>query len=391
VRKSNDLLLQSKGPSQAPLSRTKESALNAPGPPTYCVFDGLQWENTRGLGRFTSQLKKHLERMHWRGLTYPRPRWKSSVGRVLLNQLVEPMWLELLSPDIAVYPHNVLPSRFVSHRSLRVLVLHDVLFLDNSNRNAGNRYRSAKLKRSLVNADLIITVSATSGAEIRRLLPSEKKIMVIPNALAASFESFSSAERRNSDSPARILHFGGHATSKNTKMVFEAVSMLKRDGRDVHLMLAAMSAEAELVERWRREAGLPAEALTVLPLLSDEDLKQVYREAAVHCMPSTGEGFGIPVIEAARCGTTNVLSPLPVFKELIGDDAIFANSLGAESIARAMMECLAADVSPIRERARARTDRFLFESVHNLDAIPVFRAIEEMALSRQRNLSGKSH
>jgi glycosyltransferase involved in cell wall biosynthesis len=391
VRKSNDLLLQSEEPSQPRLSGPKESALNAAGLPTYCVFDGLQWENTRGLGRFTTQLKKHLERMHWRGLTYPRPRWKSSVGRVLLNQLVEPVWLELLSPEIAVYPHNVLPSRFVSHRSLRVLVLHDVLFLDNSNRNAGNRYRSAKLKRSLVNADLIITVSAASGAEIRHLLSSDKKIMVIPNALAASFESFVPGGRRNGDSSARILHFGGHAPSKNTKMVFEAVSLLKRDGRDVHLMLAAMSAEAELVERWRGEANLPPEALTVLPLLSDEELKQVYAEAAIHCMPSTGEGFGIPVIEAARCGTTNVLSPLPVFKELIGDDAIFANALGAESIARALAECLAADVSPIRERARARTDRFLFDSVHSLDAIPVFQTIEEMALSRQRDLSGKSH
>jgi hypothetical protein len=80
-----------------------------------------------------------------------------------------------------------------------------------------------------------------------------------------------------------------------------------------------------------------------------------------------------------------------VFKELIGDDAIFANALGAESIARALAECLAADVSPIRERARARTDRFLFDSVHSLDAIPVFQTIEEMALSRQRDLAGKSH
>jgi glycosyltransferase involved in cell wall biosynthesis len=391
VRKSNDLLLQSEEPSQAWLNGTKESALNAAGLLTYCVFDGLQWENTRGLGRFTTQLKKHLERMHWQRLVYSRPRWKSSVGRVLLNQAIEPVWLELLRPDIAVYPHNVLPSRFVSHRSLRVLVLHDVLFLDNSNRNAGNRYRSAKLERSLINADLIITVSAASGAEIRRLLSSEKKIMVIPNALAASFESFRPAERRNSDSPARILHFGGHAPSKNTKAVFEAVSLLKRDGRDVHLMLAAMSAEAELVERWRREAGLSQEALTVLPLLSDEELKQVYAEAAIHCMPSTGEGFGIPVIEAARCGTANVLSPLPVFKELIGNDAIYIDSLGAESVARALAECLAADVGPIKERARDRTERFLFESVHSSDAIPVFRAIEEMALSRQRDLSGKSH
>lgn len=213
--------------------------------------------------------------------------------------------------------------------------------------------------------------------------------MVLPNALAASFETVDAPKRQEPNGCAFILHFGGHAPSKNTEAVFEAVSALKRDGYDVHLMLAAMSGSADLVEQWRRRARLPSEALTILPQLSDEDLKRVYAEATLHCMPSTGEGFGIPVIEAARCGTVNVLSPLAVFKELVGDDAIFADSFGAESVARALKNCLATEVRHLVERARARTDRYLFDSVHTLDALPVFATIETMALSRRENLANK--
>ncbi len=311
------------------------------------------------------------------------------MGRVLLNQVIEPVWLERLQPEIAIYPHNVLPALFASHRTLRILVLHDVLFLDSSNRNAGNRYRSAQLKRSLANADLILSVSEASRAEILRLLPGDRQVMVLPNALATSFEGAAVAGERRRDGPARILHFGGHASSKNTRAVFGAVALLKRKGHDVHLVLAAMAGAAEIVERWRQEAGLANEALTVLPRLGDEDLKRVYAEATVHCMPSTGEGFGIPVIEAARCGIVNVLSPLPVFREILGSDAIFADSFGVEGVARALEEGLADGIGPIVEQARLRTDRFLFESVHRLDAVPIFRTVETMAQSRTGNLANK--
>lgn len=385
-------------PSSDFTSRWQQSATDHdPAAPSYCVFDGLQWESTRGLGRFAAQLTRHLERMDWRGLRYPRPQWRSAPGRVLLSQVVEPLWLQRLRPEVALYPHNALPAWFASHRSLRVLVLHDVLFLDGANRNAGNRYRAAQLRRSLANADLILTVSEASRGEILRLLPQKKQgterqsmgkqVMVLPNALAAGFEQADASPRpRTRGGSARILHFGGHAPSKNTKTLLEAVSALRREGCDVHLALAAMAGSAELVERWRREVGLAADALTILPRLSDEELRRVYADSALHCMPSTGEGFGIPVVEAARCGTLNVLTPLPVFRELVGDAAIFADSCGTDSVARALKEGLTVDATPMAERARARTDRFLFESVHSRDALPIFRTIEAMARSRRNKL-----
>lgn len=350
--------------------------------PSYSVFDGLHWDSTRGLGRFSSQLKRHLSRMQWNQLAIPNPPWKAAPGRVLIHEVVEPFWREKLAPDLAFYPHNVMPLLFLTHRSLRVLVVHDVLFLAAGERSWGNRYRRAKLKRSLAAADIVVTVSEYSRAQILQLLVREIPVLVIPNALASGFEAVGPAAPQRRPGVPRILHFGGHAPTKNTQTLLEAVAMLNRDGRPVHLLLAAMSAQSNRVEEWRRHAQLDSAALTVLPSMTDEELRQTYADADLHCMPSTGEGFGIPVIEAARLGAPNVLSPLPVFREMVGEDAVYARSFESNDIALAIQQALASDLRAMVFRAQARSSRYLFESVHNLDAVLVLTEARKMAACR---------
>jgi glycosyltransferase involved in cell wall biosynthesis len=354
--------------------------------PTYCIFDGLNWNSARGLGRFAVQLRRHLQRMPWRALTYSMPRWGSPFGRILLSEFVEPFWKEALAPQVAFYPHNVLPFFSLTHRSVFVLVLHDLLFLDDANKSSGNKYRSLKLKHSLSHADFILTVSESSRAEILKVLNRECPVLVLPNALAAGFDVLPEIETRtrNRPSSAKIIHFGGHAPSKNTKSVLKAIAILNRKGHAVHLVLASMSTNRALVEQWRQEVGLASDALNVLPSLSDAELKVAYADSDAHCMPSTGEGFGIPVIEAARAGVPNVLSSLPVFCEIMGEDAIYAESLQAETIASSILHCLQSDTQAMTRRARKRTDRYLFESVHRSDAVPALMAIEEMVASHRR-------
>ena len=81
--------------------------------------------------------------------------------------------------------------------------------------------------------------------------------------------------------------------------------------------------------------------------------------------------------------TPNVLSPIEVFRELIGEDAIFAASLDAQEIADALLRCLSSDIKAMTERARQRAGRFTFDSVHTMHAVPVFQAVEAMVDSRQ--------
>lgn len=350
--------------------------------PTYCIFDGLQWDSSRGLGRFARQLRKHVELMGWHALPFRVPRWKSAIGKVLINEFIEPYLREALVPTVAFYPHNVLPSLFLSHRSVRVLVLHDLLFLDGKQPSLGNRYRSSKLRNSLSRADLIITVSESSRAEILKQLDRECPVLVISNALAEQFEAIAVVNKPKMPEPFRILHFGGTAPTKNTRNVLHAVALLIDRGNNVHLELAAMFSKREIVEKWRSEVNLPTEALTILPCLSDDRLLEVYARVNAHCMPSTGEGFGIPVIEAARTGTPNVLSSLPVFREIIGADAEFADSSEAEAIAKAIQMCIYSDTHRMTMKARQRSEKFLFRAVHETQAVPALQAVAALAAAR---------
>ena len=76
---------------------------------------------------------------------------------------------------------------------------------------------------------------------------------------------------------------------------------------------------------WRTEAmqarlaALEARAdhrLTWLSRASDELLAALYARAALVIMPSRGEGFGLPIVEALRQGRKVLARDLPVFREL---------------------------------------------------------------------------
>ena len=56
----------------------------------------------------------------------------------------------------------------------------------------------------------------------------------------------------------------------------------------------------------------------MLPFITRPVLAAVYRRAALVLLPSSREGFGLPVIEAMACGTPIVCSDLPVLREVGG-------------------------------------------------------------------------
>ncbi|MCI5059341.1 MAG: glycosyltransferase family 4 protein, partial [Flavobacteriales bacterium] len=56
---------------------------------------------------------------------------------------------------------------------------------------------------------------------------------------------------------------------------------------------------------------------------SDELLSELYKISTVFLMASRGEGFGLPIIEAAQNGLPIISRDLPVFKEVAGHHAYY--------------------------------------------------------------------
>jgi glycosyltransferase involved in cell wall biosynthesis len=68
----------------------------------------------------------------------------------------------------------------------------------------------------------------------------------------------------------------------------------------------------------------------------DAELDFAYRHAAALIQASHAEGFGLPLLEAARCGTPIVCSDIPVFREIVGDNATFFEPRATEALARVL-------------------------------------------------------
>lgn len=75
-----------------------------------------------------------------------------------------------------------------------------------------------------------------------------------------------------------------------------------------------------------------------LEAISDEYLEKVYSVCTCLIAASEGEGFGLPLIEAAQHGIPIIARNLPVFNEVAGEYAFYFDGHTADSLASALLE-----------------------------------------------------
>lgn len=86
--------------------------------------------------------------------------------------------------------------------------------------------------------------------------------------------------------------------------------------------------------------------------LSDAQLAALYGGCLAVCVPSIAEGFGLTTLEALRAGAPLVVSDIPVFREVVGDAALFVRPGAVDEWASAL-EGIASD-NQVRRGLAAR-------------------------------------
>jgi glycosyltransferase involved in cell wall biosynthesis len=179
----------------------------------------------------------------------------------------------------------------------------------------------------------VTCVSAATRDQVLKwkLLPPER-VVVIPNGVhpicrpepdpAADAE----ATRLLAGGPAdtiNILHVGSTIRRKRIDVLLEIFAGVRKEFPSVRLVRVGgpfTPGQLKLVQRLKLE-----KSIVVLPHLSREVLAAIYRQAILVLLPSDGEGFGLPVIEAMACGTPVVASDLSVLREVGGDAASYSS------------------------------------------------------------------
>ncbi|MCU1528557.1 MAG: glycosyltransferase family 1 protein [Frondihabitans sp.] len=182
-------------------------------------------------------------------------------------------------------------------------------------------------QRLLLNgADAIVTVSATTAAEISEHHLTSKPVTVVTNAADPSPVP---VLQRDAPSTNNLVYMGSFMPYKNVGALARALPLL--DGYRLHLMSRVSERE-----RLSLEQVAPEGSLVFHDGVSDEEYFSVLATAVAVVSASRAEGFGIPLIEGMSVGTPAVASDIPIFHEIGGDAALYFDQESPASIAAAV-------------------------------------------------------
>lgn len=136
-----------------------------------------------------------------------------------------------------------------------------------------------------------------------------------------------------------FLMVGTIEPRKGHSQVLAAFDLLWEQGVEVNLVIVGKQGWSVeyLIEKIVKHSKY-RECLFWLDGISDEYLEKVYINSSCLILASEGEGFGLPLIEAAQFQLPIIARDLPVFKEVAGKYAFyFENSKEPDTLAEAVL------------------------------------------------------
>ena len=129
---------------------------------------------------------------------------------------------------------------------------------------------------------------------------------------------------------------------KGHTQALDAFELLWERGEDVNLVVVGK--QGWMMEKLcERMAAHPEKSTRLFWMngISDEMLLKLYAASSALLSPSEGEGFGLPLIEAAQHGIPIIARSLPVFREVAGEHAYYFDGLAPQDLADAIQAWLA--------------------------------------------------
>lgn len=196
-------------------------------------------------------------------------------------------------------------------------------------------------------AELFLAISDFTAREMTAVLgiPPER-IRVVPMACADTLSPVTDerslfAAREKYGLPEKyILFVGNNNPRKNLERTIRAFDLMKeRTGTEHKLVIAG-----EQGWRFDRERALEGvrhrDDVLFTGFAADEDMPALYSAASLFAFPTLYEGFGIPVIEAQRCGVPVVTSNASALPDVAGEGACLVDPGDVESICAGMTRVL---------------------------------------------------
>lgn len=254
----------------------------------------------------------------------------------------------LATKEVAFYisPYNCLPLTKLNIPEF--VVLHDIdLWIDRGIKWPVERQFGYEIKRrSIYNADLILTISNFSKKEIDsffQIYPNKTKVIyedIDPRfSNKDDFDTSKILEAFKVEENNYFLYIGGFELRKNPEALFEAYyHYLKKVSNPKKLLVLGSFNQRTNKQIKFNLSKLKDNCIFVSRPLEFKEIASAYKDAFAFIYPSKYEGFGLQILEAQSLGTSLIVSDIAIFKEIAGNGALYFNPDKPEDISSKMIE-----------------------------------------------------
>jgi glycosyltransferase involved in cell wall biosynthesis len=240
-----------------------------------------------------------------------------------------------------------------------VVMIHDLSFehIPETFKRRSWMQMRLTVRRTARSAAHILTDSEYSRQDILRTygLPPER-VTTTPLAASSRFEPVHDSQvlEKYGISGDYILAVGSIQPRKNIARLIRGYTRMLSQHPNNAPRLVIVGKRAWLFEDTIRAAAVSSanDKILFTGYVPESDLAALYTGALCFAYPSFFEGFGIPLLEAMRCGAPTITSDRTCFPEVVGDASLMIDPFDEHSIADGLWRIISD--AALREQLRSR-------------------------------------
>lgn len=283
----------------------------------------------------------------------------------------------LIRPRIEAEIFHSSYYRVSSKAKYNIVTIHD--FINEKYPSHPRDFVLSKIKKHACSvADHIVVVSECTKKDLLEHYPSidPNTVSVIYNGVDDSFypeicKAVFKTPKGIIEPNKYFLYVGSRGKCKNFNYVLSIFSKAQHRKKGIKLVIVGEKSLSNKECAAAKELGIDLNDITQIGYANHALLRQLYSNSLGLLIPSLYEGFGIPALEAARCGSLVIGASGSALDEVIGDSTYMINLTKKNEIER-ILDLVFDDESQEAEAKRLleRSNKFLWnDSVSKLEVL----------------------
>ena len=330
----------------------------------HIILDALAVENSKtGVGQYVQELLEELldkapKDMFFSVMLHPSLDMKHPLVKfVSRRKNAEIMWFDIpaigLKRDIKFFLkrrklkcdlfHCLYSNHPLFLKGEQMVTIHDLKYvLHPEFMGAKGKLKSIYLKNLMRHAakhcEKLITVSESTRNDLLKVFPYmsglKERARVVYEAATVSMKTNREMIKKFELERPYFLYLGELRPHKNVGRVIQAFMQFKTQvspDADIRLIVAGKPHKSFVMP-----ADAHREDIIFTGYVKDDDAYTLYSNALAYCLPSLYEGFGLPILEAMKCGCPVITSDFSSTAEVAGEAGVLVDPLSVDAIADAM-------------------------------------------------------